>query len=716
MGKSRLTRRLFASYLTVACAGVVLSGLLVDRTVRESSFAQVQIRLQGEATMLGQMTASALFGELDDSDTSLNESVRALGRAAQTELSVLSPSGAVVADSNSDPKTLAPEGEAPEIVTARRDGLGTAIRGSNGGRLYVANAIVRDGKLLGFARSAMPMPAVRAEALSVRTRMVSGAALAIAIAFVLAIVMTFRIVRPVRELAAGAREIGAGRYGHQVAASSDDEVGELARAFNEMSRGLRGTIDELDGRNRDMRIVLDNVREGLITVAADGTMSREKSAAVERWLGPSALDTRLWNYLFPNDPLSAQMLELHWQQLVEDVVPIELCLDQLPKRIHTRDRTFDVEYTPIFDDGKLDKLLVVLADVTEHVEALRVEAAQREVLAVFERIVRDRTGFADFLAETHKLVARITGNARPEAEELKRALHTLKGNAAVYGLASIADVCHDLESRLEDGRDLEATDRELLLVPWRRFTERMSVLVGERDLAHIEIHDRELESLANAVVDGASRPEILRTLAEWRAQRVDLQLERFAEQARSIVRKLGKGEVRIKVDCSDRLRVDREAMAPFWSVFVHVIRNAADHGSAPASERGGSAGTIQLRGFRADDLLSIEVSDDGPGVDWTAIRSRAASLGLPHQTKEDLVRALFAGGLSTRETVTATSGRGVGLSAVWRVCEELRGRIRIDGQRGQGTTIRFDFPASAVGPKRIALAAPCTIPPSASCA
>ena len=708
MGKSRLTRRLFGSYLTVACVGVVLSGLLVDRTVRESSLAQIQVRLQGEATMLGQMTASALFGELDDSDTSLNESVRALGRAAQTELSLLAPSGAIVADSNGhDPKTLAPEGEAPEIVAARREGLGTAIRGPDGGRLYVANAIVRDGKLLGFARSAMPMPAVRAEVLSVRTRMLSGAMLAIAIAFVLAIGMSLRIVRPVRALAAGAREISAGRYGHQVAASSDDEVGELGRAFNEMSRGLRGTIDELDGRNRDMRVVLDNVREGLITVAADGTMSREKSSAV---------DTRLWDYLFPSDRSAAQMLELHWQQLVEDVVPIELSLDQLPKRIHTSGRTFDLEYTPIFDVGKLDKILVVLADVTEQVEALRAEAAQREILAVFERIVRDRTGFADFLSETHKLVARITGTVRPDEDELRRALHTLKGNTAVYGLGSIADVCHDLENRLDDGGDLEAADRELLLVPWRRFTERLAVLVGERDLAHIEIHDRELDSLANAVVDGTSRQEILRTLAEWRAQRVDLQLERFAEQARSIVRRLGKGDVRITVDCSDRLRVDREAMAPFWSVFVHVIRNAADHGSAPASERGGAAGTIQLRAFRADELLSIEVADDGPGVDWTAIRTRATSLGLPHQTREDLVRALFAGGLSTRETVTSTSGRGVGMSAVWRVCEELRGHIRIDGQRGQGTTIRFDFPASAVGPKRIAVAAPRTIPPSASCA
>ena len=667
--------------------------------------------------MLGQMTASALFGELDDSDTSLNESVRALGKAAQVELSVLAPSGAVVADSDAaDPHSLGRQAEAPEIIGARRGGMGTAIRGPDGGRLYVATAIVRDGKLLGFARSAMPMGAVRAEAFSVRTRMAYGALGAIAIAFVLAIVMSIRIVRPVRALAEGARDISAGRYGHQVPASSDDEVGELARAFNDMSRGLRGTIDELDGRNRDMRTVLDNVREGLITVAVDGTMSREKSLAMEQWFGRSAPDARLWDYLVPNDPPTAQMLELNWQQLGEDVIPIELCLDQMPKRINRAGRTFDIEYTPVLDGEKLDKVLVVIADVTDHIEALRTEAAQREILAVFERIVRDRAGFADFLAETQRLVARVTGNARPDVDELKRALHTLKGNAGVYGLASIADVCHDLENRTEDGRDLDAAERALLLAPWQRFTERMAVLVGERDLAHIEIHERDLDSLRNALLEGASRTEILQMLAEWRSQRVDLQLERFAEQTRLLARRLGKGDVRVLVECSDRVRVDREVMAPFWSVFIHVIRNAADHGAAPASQRNGVPVTIKLRAFRTDEAISIEVADDGPGLDWTMIRSRAASRGLPHQTREELVRALFAGGLSTRETVTATSGRGVGLSAVLRVCEELRGRVRIDGQRGQGTTVRFDLPASAVGPRRITPAMARSMPPVASLA
>jgi signal transduction histidine kinase/HAMP domain-containing protein len=690
--------KLYGVLLTVAVVGVAIAGVLVDRSVRQNSFLEVQGRLDSEATMLGQMTASALFGELDPSDSSLNDSVRALGDAVHTQLSVLTPKGVVVADSAAQiTPGGAPESDAPEIVAARATVAGIAIRGTEGNeRLYVARAIVRDGKVLGFARSSMPMEAVRVEELAVRARMTYGALVASGVAFLLGFMVTRGIVRRVNALADGARSIEAGDYGREIAVRSRDELGELASAFNQMSRSLRKTVEELDRRNRDMRLVLDNVGEGLLTFALGGEMLGEPSAVVEQWFGPARAGLRLWDYVAPHDPITARNFRLHWEQLVEGVMPLEVCIDQMPRRLNREGKLFDLDYTPIMTDDRFEAVLVVVADVTAQEQAMRAEAEQREILAVFECVMRDKDGFLEFLVDADRLVAQISGEPRPSVDVLKTALHTLKGNAGVFGILSVAAMCHQTEDQLRDGAvDIDPASREALQARWAAFTRRLRDLLGERETRSIEIHDDEYETLLNAVLGGIPREEIAQMIADWKLQRVDLRLERFADQTRSIAHVLGKINATVVVDCDSKLRVTRDVMAPFWSSFIHVVRNAADHGLR-SPQRDGVSGTIRLAARRAGESLVIEVVDDGPGIDWAVVAQRAASRGLPHQTREDLANALFAEDFTTLAQATATSGRGIGLGVVRRACQALGGSARVESREGQGTTFRFELPLRTV--------------------
>jgi two-component system chemotaxis sensor kinase CheA len=700
----------------VAFVGVAIAGILVDRNVQQSSLLQVQGRLDSETTMLGQMTASALFGELDANDTSLDESVRALGDAVHTQLSVLTPKGLVVAESDGAPDdAAASQGRMPEIVAARETGAGVAIRETGGGdRLYVARRIVRDGKLLGFARSSIPMSSVRAESVAVRMRMAYGALVAIGVAFLFGFIVSTGIVRPVRALAAGTRSIGAGNYGQQITVQSNDELGELAGAFNEMSRGLRKTIDELDQRNRDLRVVLDNVLEGLLTLSRDGTMSREKSAVVEKWFGPASADMRFWEYIASHDSLAAMRFRMHWDQLVGGAMPLEVCIDQMPKRLESGGRLFDLEYTPISTGGELESVLLVIADVTAREQATRAELDQRETLVVFERVMRDKNGFLDFLSEADGLIAQIGGDVLPPMAALKRALHTLKGNAGVFGVLSVARMCHDLESRANEGAEyIDTESRESLRTRWRDFTQRLRDLLGEREARSIEVQDDEYEALLSALLSGAPRAEIAEMMSEWRLQRVDLRLEHFAGQTRSLAQRLQKGNTNVLVDCDKRLRVNRETMAPFWSAFVHVIRNAADHGLAKPGERNRAFGTIRLSAKRVDGSIVIEVADDGPGIDWQAVAQRAASQGLPHESHDDLVRAVFSEDFSTLDEATAISGRGIGLGVVRRACQALGGNAQVHSEPGKGATFRFELPIEAVSGKSVVRVSAISVAPPA---
>jgi len=118
----------------------------------------------------------------------------------------------------------------------------------------------------------------------------------------------------------------------------------------------------------------------------------------------------------------------------------------------------------------------------------------------------------------------------------------------------------------------------------------------------------------------------------------------------------------------------------------------------------GERGRLHLATFEEHGEFVVEIEDDGRGIDWEAVRARAADLGLPTQSERDLVRALFAPGVSTAREVSDVSGRGIGLAAVERAATELGGRIAVRSERGRGTVLQFRFPAAvaAVTTNRLA--------------
>ncbi|MDF3069789.1 MAG: hypothetical protein K0R38_5390, partial [Polyangiaceae bacterium] len=108
-------------------------------------------------------------------------------------------------------------------------------------------------------------------------------------------------------------------------------------------------------------------------------------------------------------------------------------------------------------------------------------------------------------------------------------------------------------------------------------------------------------------------------------------------------------------------------------------------------------GTLRIA-VRADaQSLTVQLSDDGRGVDFEKVREKALALGLPHQSDADLTAALFNEGLSTVDQATELSGRGLGMSALREAARELGGVVTVQSQRGQGTTLSVRFPHGTDG-------------------
>jgi two-component system chemotaxis sensor kinase CheA len=241
---------------------------------------------------------------------------------------------------------------------------------------------------------------------------------------------------------------------------------------------------------------------------------------------------------------------------------------------------------------------------------------------------------------------------------------------------------------------LTMEERRQLTTSWRTFSARVESLLGKRDVRRVEITDDDVMRVLGALRQNKPTVDVLQMVTGWRLEPVSRRFERVAEQANRLARRMGKA---IQIEIDDKgIRLDPHRWAPFWSTFVHAVRNAVDHGIEEAAERQRSGkpetATVLLRSMVEDGQLTIEIRDDGRGVDWDGVRARARALGLKTETHEELVEALFTDGVSTKEIVTDLSGRGVGLAALRAAAHIEGGHVTIASRPQRGTVLRFDFP------------------------
>lgn len=420
---------------------------------------------------------------------------------------------------------------------------------------------------------------------------------------------------------------------------------------------------ELDRRHGDLQLVFDNIEQGFFTIDRDGRMSAARSAAVEAWLGPAPASGLLCDYVAAFDPDSAGWFEVNWQSVAHDLLPLDLALAQLPQRFAVGGRALGFGYKPIrSSDGVARRILVVISDLTAAEARERAERDMRETTALLSRLISDRQACVELHAEAGALVASIVRGAA-EPCTIVRELHTLKGNAAAHGLGSIAELCHDMETTI-------ATD-------------------GVVTVEHVEALDRRWQTLSQAVSPlfacGADQ--------SFDGQEpVSARLQRFADQARELADRLGKGPIDVRIECS-AVSLPRAPWAGFWSVFGHAVRNAVDHGLQQGGE-------LVLRAGHEGGRFVVEIQDHGRGIDWDRLAAAARAGGRPAATRADLVDAMFADQVTTRDVVTQTSGRGVGMGVLRDTCRAMGGDVEVWSERGAGTRLRFEWPDLRVSSPR----------------
>jgi chemotaxis protein histidine kinase CheA len=156
----------------------------------------------------------------------------------------------------------------------------------------------------------------------------------------------------------------------------------------------------------------------------------------------------------------------------------------------------------------------------------------------------------------------------------------------------------------------------------------------------------------------------------------------------------------VEIECAGEVRLDPRRWAPLWAELVHVVRNAVDHGFETQEERRalakGPQPRLRLAATLGDGQLTVEIEDDGRGIDWPALERAARERGVA--VGGDRLDLVLAPGVSSRAQVSTTSGRGVGMAAVAARVRAFEGTLSVTSDPGRGTCWKFSFPLAAETP------------------
>ncbi len=230
-------------------------------------------------------------------------------------------------------------------------------------------------------------------------------------------------------------------------------------------------------------------------------------------------------------------------------------------------------------------------------------------------------------------------------------------------------------------------------------------LAGELGLAcsavtrHPQVGGRKLDGFSSA----AHKLELLvREIQNDLSALRLVPVEPLFQRMRRVVRDAAKAthkEIELVI-VGDDTEVDKVMLDAIQDPLVHVLRNAIDHGveSTPGRAAAGkpACGRITLSATQLGGEVSIEVRDDGRGIDRERVLERARARGLWREAGEptdaEITSFLFMPGFSTKESVDEMSGRGVGMDVVKTTVERLRGRVTMTSKPGLGSRITMTMP------------------------
>ncbi|WP_141736397.1 ATP-binding protein [Oligoflexus tunisiensis] len=501
---------------------------------------------------------------------------------------------------------------------------------------------------------------------------------------------------------------------------------QIVRQSSEEIANYIGKLKHAEAVNRQQQLdilnMLRHIRQGIFTITEGRRIHPEYSVYTTELLekadlaGCDVKEVLLQRAVMDRDSL-AQILSVLDLAIGTDGVGFCANSHILPRQLilnfpDSREKTVELDWTPIFNDGyEVEKILVSLRDVSEIRALEQANLTQQKELEILGQLMSTSSArFQQFHTASIAAVEHCQAILNREGhlisigslQELYRDLHTIKGNARMFGFRGITNLVHEAEDHYkisvhvihdswntaERLSDLELIRKELdfyASMADRAFgySDKPEQLQRYQFIEHTmdvlrTFHNRECTA-ESALHEIAERTRI------FEYSTLDTVLESVVNGAGHLAQELGKLPPQVTIDSSGRA-FHKSTHNALESIFNHLIRNSLDHGLETEGERlqkGKAArGRIDISVVGQGSMVNISLQDDGRGLHFKLLREKAAALGLIHGLRElppdHLAQLIFEPGLSTRQEESQVSGRGMGMYAVRCLVQGLGGDIRVE--------------------------------------
>jgi len=547
-----------------------------------------------------------------------------------------------------------------------------------------------------------------------------------------------QIIYPINRMQEATTEIASSQdFTHRVPVTRMDEIGKSIVAFNIMIEKIEENSILLKQKTKDIHTMLQNMPQGILTIAEGNKVHPEYSAYLETIFdtqeiaGQNFMDLVFANSDMGSDTLS-QVEAVAAACISEDQMNFKfnshLLADEIKKTMPDGHiKILDLSWSPILDENDhVIRLMLCIRDVTE-LRALAAEATKQkreleiigEILSVTQEKFHEFIISAfQFLDENEKLIRDNLHQNNEVLTQLFRNMHTIKGNSRTYGLNHLTNIVHEVEQEyvcLRECNQESVWNQDVLLGelhsvrevleyysninevslgrkgPGRRGGIEHFLMVDKRQIMQT-IHHLEKATYGNIHDLREAHGAVSKTLRLLGTERIIETLEGVFGSLPSLARELGKIPPIVDIQENGYV-IHSQASSVLKNVFMHLIRNAMDHGLETPEERIAQnkpqAGLISLEMDVQDGMLQIKLSDDGRGLALNRIRKMAIDRMLVSHddslTDQQIANLIFLPGFTTASSVTEVSGRGVGMDAVKDFIYKEKGTIKIrftDGNIG----------------------------------
>ena len=380
-------------------------------------------------------------------------------------------------------------------------------------------------------------------------------------------------------------------------------------------------------------------------------------------------------------------------------------------------RVLNFDFSRDEQNDEVSDLLVTVSDITNEVilreELETIQKVQDERLTMLKGVLHvEPTQLSEFFEKGRAAYTQINesleeDNLDPGAnaeklEQIARITHRLKGDAGALRLDLFSTSLHRFEDTIDSLRKQKMFDGQSMV----KLVVQLKDMIAELDLARSLTKQFGMQALAeeNAAQASGNGPAVVSPVEQ--KPQAESFVQKLSDLASAVAEREAK-RVNVSVVGEHYLEGWKESADAIYEIAVQLVRNAVVHGIEAPAERvehnKPETGRLDVSLAKTADELLLTVKDDGQGLQFDKIRSKAIEAGhldgeaAKASTNQSLLRYIFAHGITSSDTVTEDAGRGVGLDAVRELVKQQNGRISVGTAAGEYSQFVVKIPASQAG-------------------